>query len=282
MKDKKMKSKTAGFTLIELLVVIAIIALLLSIVMPTLSRAKMAAEEILCKSNLHQYQIATELYVAEQDERYPSPWQSLYNSCQRRCSGFCQDQSGHATFNGEVQRYCRWHNPDYNLASYPQYAGPYWPYLAATKANICPAFSKVAKQYGQYHPNHNAANSRIEVQFSYSMNSIFLQSSGSTYYTIKRTQVVSPSKTFLWAEENMWLLADLSSYVLNDNALLVASSGATPIDCFGSFHKASIAQLNVQQSTHKYNAGVANVMMLDGSLSLLPPSEAVNYKGKVR
>ena len=280
--DKTMKTKKVGFTLIELLVVIAIIAMLLSIVMPTLNRAKVYAEEIMCKNNLHQYQLATELYITEYDERFPSPWQSLYDSCQKRCSGFCQDQNGHATFDGEVQRYCRWHNPDYSLQSHPKYAGPYWRYLAATKANICPTFSKVAKKYGQYHPNHNPAIDRIEVQFSYSMNSIYLQSSGSSYYTLRRSQIGSPSRTFLWGEENMWLLNNYSAWVLNDNALHVAASSGSMIDCFGSFHKISNAQLGLQQKTNNYNAGVSNVLMLDGSLVVSTPPEAIQYKGKVR
>lgn len=271
---------SAGFTLIELLVVIAIIALLLAIIMPSLNKAKMFAEEIMCKSNLHQYHLATELYITEHDERFPSAWQSLYDSCQGRCKGLCQDQSSHATFPGEVQRYCRWHHPDYNLQAHPEYAGPYWPYLAATKANICPTFAKIAKKYGQNHPNHNTANDRIEVQFSYSMNSVFLRDSGTEYYTLRRSQIASPSQTFLWAEENMWLLNGLSAWVLNDNALHVGVSST--IDCFGSFHKVSTAQLNIQQDTHDYESGVSNVLMLDGSLSVLPPTEAVRYRGTTR
>jgi prepilin-type N-terminal cleavage/methylation domain-containing protein/prepilin-type processing-associated H-X9-DG protein len=54
--------RTKGFTLVELLVVIAIIALLLSILMPSLSKARESAMRIDCSSNLRQIGISAELY----------------------------------------------------------------------------------------------------------------------------------------------------------------------------------------------------------------------------
>ncbi|MHC4681875.1 MAG: type II secretion system protein [Planctomycetota bacterium] len=57
-----MTGKRHAFTLIELLVVIAIIALLLSILMPALSRVKKQARAIACQMNLHQWSLIWKLY----------------------------------------------------------------------------------------------------------------------------------------------------------------------------------------------------------------------------
>ena len=61
----------SAFTLVELLVVVAIIALLISILIPSLTGAREYARRTVCKTNLHQFGLALAMYADDYDGFFP-------------------------------------------------------------------------------------------------------------------------------------------------------------------------------------------------------------------
>lgn len=63
--------RTLGFTLVELLVVIGIIALLISVLLPALNKARQSADRTVCASNMRQLGILWHLYANEYKGFFP-------------------------------------------------------------------------------------------------------------------------------------------------------------------------------------------------------------------
>jgi prepilin-type N-terminal cleavage/methylation domain-containing protein len=78
--------KRTAFTLIELLVVIAIIAVLMAILLPSLSVARMHAMRLASASNLRQIGLAMELYTQDNQGFFPESSHGLTGQAARRRS----------------------------------------------------------------------------------------------------------------------------------------------------------------------------------------------------
>ena len=67
-----------AFTLIELLVVVSIIALLVSILLPALGKARKQARQVVCASQLRQIGLCLEYYCGDNDSFFPQPYSLNY------------------------------------------------------------------------------------------------------------------------------------------------------------------------------------------------------------
>jgi prepilin-type N-terminal cleavage/methylation domain-containing protein/prepilin-type processing-associated H-X9-DG protein len=65
--------RPGGFTLIELLVVISIISVMMSLLLPSLTRAQKQGEQIHCLANQHQLYLAWMFYFGDWDDRLCAP-----------------------------------------------------------------------------------------------------------------------------------------------------------------------------------------------------------------
>lgn len=275
-----MRTKNA-FTLIELLVVIAIIALLLSILAPSLNKVKQLAGSVICGSNLKQLGISTIMYNMSNDGYFPYALE---------CINLPYDHPNYTPNSSDPPRSaadwaCRWHDEPYNNTNHPELAGALWPYLENQEVTMCPAFRRLSKARGKTHPNHNP-NIDIEPQYAYSMNAwLGPLSSNDTYenlgavtYEAQKIQdVKNPANVFVFSEENMWTIRqspqpwdpyphkyNWSGSTLNDNGLFSHWFGiAGWVDCFATFHKTSWNTVN------KRDDGVANAVMADGHVEVV-------------
>ena len=64
--------RRGGFTLVEMLVVIAIIGMLMSLLMPAVTRVRESARRVACKSNLREIGLACHMYAGEFEECFPN------------------------------------------------------------------------------------------------------------------------------------------------------------------------------------------------------------------
>ncbi|MEO7677742.1 MAG: prepilin-type N-terminal cleavage/methylation domain-containing protein [Verrucomicrobiota bacterium] len=121
--------RPGGFTLIELLVTIALIAMLASLLLPTLSKSKMSAHRASCQSNLRQLGLAAQLY-----------WDDNAGRCFKVSDG---------TTNGGTTWWFGWldsSQPE-GRRTFDLSAGKLFPYLKESAVRLCPSFDSSRAQF---------------------------------------------------------------------------------------------------------------------------------------
>jgi len=226
-----------GFTLIELLVVIAIIALLLSIIMPSLQQAKKQAQFVICKSNLKNYGLAGTMYIQNNNDCFPNSYTWLHADGE----------------DGSQIDPCAWHDKSYKAD------GIMWPYLEATDVHMCPTFYNWAKRVGCPFSSHNK-NIPVEPQYSYSMNSYLGHGKWFSPEKIKKiSEIKRPADILFFSEENLWVIEDRSWTVLNNNNLHMRPFSSSD----RKFLYNNIATYHKIKGNDR-DSGIANVAFVDG------------------
>ena len=225
-------SRKRAFTLVELLVVIAIIALLMSILLPVLSKVKEQTRDVVCRSNLRQYGIAGTMYLDDNAGAFPPTHWYLF---------------------GPPWSACQWHDEE----RWATVDGPMWPYLEAEKVHLCPTFKSIAKHRGQNHPAHDP-QIPVVPQYGYTMNA-FLGPFEAEWEASGRfekvTQIRRSANVFFFSEENMWMLSGMFVAVLNDTNLWIGAPYDSDKDFFGTFHNAPAGDMD---------RGTCNAVFVDG------------------
>ncbi len=162
--------RRAAFTLVELLVVMAIISTLAGILLPALTRARIQARSVACRSNLRQLYLATAMYCADNDGFYPPASWDIYST-----------------------NLHRWHGTRHSPGEpFDFRKSPLRPYLVDGRIKTCPAFARYNKGFekgcGGYGYNGDYIGSSWGV------------ANDGSKTPAKESLIHDPSKTLLYAD----------------------------------------------------------------------------------
>lgn len=130
--DHASSHRRRGFTLVELLVVIGIIALLVSILLPALNKARDAATITSCLSNMRQLGTAMQMYASDWRGFCPGNYGPVYKDADKKVGDTYTWVTWNATYRRKIAE------PDV-YESVRVGLGCLWPYLKSAQVYYCPS-----------------------------------------------------------------------------------------------------------------------------------------------
>ena len=141
-------SRPKAFTLVELLVVISIIALLVSILLPALSKAREQAKRVVCQSSMKQIGLGVQMYTLDHEGKYPAATEMAWTPDFVVTTPF-SIHPGHTTDRNRLSSYI----------DVPEF----WE---------CP--SEKTETYLQGYPNGEYEGEKVEYMSTYAYNAVYL------------------------------------------------------------------------------------------------------------
>ena len=235
------KSKQYGFSLIELLVVIATISLLMSIVLPVLSKTREQAKLTVCQSNIRQIQLANTGYATENNGYYVIAASDI------------------AIGGGNKHR---WHGVRNNVnESFNPLRSPLVGYLGDGGIKRCPSFKDVFTLSGQANAGFEAGCGGYGYNHQYigGRNDLYGLFDGSKT-SAKMSQVKRPYKTTAFTDTAFRQITSAGQAVFIEYSFAEApyfhiSPGLLPSD------------LRPNPTIHFRHIGKANTVWVDGHVS---------------
>jgi prepilin-type N-terminal cleavage/methylation domain-containing protein/prepilin-type processing-associated H-X9-DG protein len=248
-------ARRRGFTLVELLVVIGIIALLISILLPTLQQVKRRAQAVVCASDVRQVYLAMALFVQDNKGHLPRPY-----------------LVGELSSNAALVKVCAWAQKIGGASGHidmDDNMGALWKQLkgkqSRTKVLMCPG------DEGEMLAGH-PTNVTFPRNVSYSFNHLILRDKGGVpSLGLELAKVRQPAQRILIYEE----LAP------NDSWCIMGQSGDDiPSGRHGQGMKdAYRTNPNVPEY---YTKGRGNHCFFDGHVESIAPADLIPPKGKAQ
>lgn len=241
------KQHNPAFTLIELLVVISIIALLISILVPALSKAKAQARKAVCSSNIRQLIFANSGYAVENNDCYVPAAKNIMTNLHRWHGQRIDDQS-----------------------PFDPRLSPLRKYLGDGEVKLCPEFRKYYTDAGQdanfeagcggYGYNDQYIGGRLDVMdYSSACNS-----------TARSSQVRHPTETIMFADSAYLKNID-GTLTLIEYSFIHPPIWANYVNDLASFPAGY--EPRPDPTIHFRHLGKANLGWTDGHVSSQPSLE---------